>query len=58
MFREDFLKRFHYDEEDDTFTRFTHLQQIGAVNEYTHEWEVLATRFLDLTDDQLLRLYI
>jgi hypothetical protein len=58
MFTKDLLKRFHDDEEDDTFTRFTHLQQTWTINEYTHEWEVLATRFLDLTEDQLLKLYI
>jgi hypothetical protein len=30
----------------------------GQLTEYTHEWEVLVTRFHDLTDDQLLKLYI
>ena len=30
MFTKDFLKRFLDDEEDDTFTRFTHLKQIGT----------------------------
>jgi hypothetical protein len=34
------------------------LQQTGTINEYTHEWEVLATRFPDLIEDQLLKLYI
>ena len=58
FFTEDFLKRFHDDEENDTSTRFTHLQQTWTVKEYTWEWEVLATRFLDMTNDQMLRLYI
>ena len=31
MFTKDFLKRFHDDEEDDTFTKFTHLQQTGQL---------------------------
>ena len=51
-------KRFHDDKQDDNFTRFVHLQQIETMNEYTHEWEVLATSFPDLINDQLLRLYI
>ena len=48
----------HDDEEDDTFTKFTHLQQIGTINDYTHDWEILTTKFLYLTNDQLLKLYI
>ena len=36
----------------------THLQQTRTVNEYTHEWEVLATRFPNLMNDQLLKLNI
>jgi hypothetical protein len=58
MFTKYILKRFHDDEKDDTFTRFTYLQQIGTINEYTHEWDDLATIFPDITDDQLLILYI
>jgi hypothetical protein len=58
MFIEDLLKIFHDNEEDDTFTRFTHLQQTWTINEYNHEWEVLATRFTYLIEDQLLKLYI
>ena len=58
MFNNDFLKRFHDDEEDNTFTRFTHLQQTGTMNEHTHEWEFLGTIILDLIDNQLLKLYV
>ena len=28
------------------------------MNDYTHEWEALANRFLDLIDDQFLKLYV
>jgi hypothetical protein len=31
------LKKFHDDEEDDTFTKFAHLCQMGTFNEYTHD---------------------
>lgn len=36
----------------------THLQQTGTINEYTHEWEALGTRLSNLTEDELLKLYI
>lgn len=52
------LKRFYNVERDDTITRFTYLQQTWTINEYTHEWQVLATRVPNLTEDQLLKLYI
>ena len=58
MFIEYLLKRFHNDEEDDTYTRFVHLYQKGEANEYTPEWEVLANKFHDLTNDQLMKMYI
>jgi hypothetical protein len=38
------LKRFHDEEDDDLYNKFMHLKQKGNVNNYTHEWEVLATR--------------
>jgi hypothetical protein len=38
--------------------KFVHLKQKGSVNDYTHEWEVLATRQCGFTDGQLLKMYI
>jgi hypothetical protein len=38
------LKIFHDEEDDDLYNKFVHLKQKGNVNNYTHEWEVLATR--------------
>jgi len=35
-----------------------HLKQKGNINDYTHEWEVLATRQCGFTDEQLLKIYI
>ena len=58
MFTEDLLEIFHDDEADDTYARFTHLQQTRIVIEYTHVGEVLAIIFANLTNDQLLKMYI
>jgi hypothetical protein len=52
------LKRFHDEEDDDLYNKFVHLKQKGSVNDYTHEWEVLATRQSGFTDEQLLKMYI
>jgi hypothetical protein len=38
------LKRFHDEEEDELYTKFGHIKQKGNANDFTHEWEVLATR--------------
>lgn len=52
------LKRFYDEEEDDLYSKFIHLKQKGNVNDYTHEWEVLATRYDEFTAEQLLQMYI
>jgi hypothetical protein len=41
-----------------TLIQVHHLRQKWTINEYTHEWEVLVTRFPNLIDDQLLKMYI
>ena len=38
--------------------KITRLQQKGGVDEYTCEWEALATRVPELTNDQRLQTYI
>jgi hypothetical protein len=58
MFIKDLLKRFHEEEEDDSYTKLTRLHQTGTVSEYTHEWEIIATRNPKLTETQLLKKYI
>jgi hypothetical protein len=35
-----------------------HLKQKGNINDYTHKWEVLATRQCGFTDEQLIKMYI
>ena len=40
------------------FAKITMLQQKGSVYEYTCEWEALATRIPELTDNQRLQTYI
>jgi hypothetical protein len=40
------------------FSKLTRLQQKGNVDEFTHQWESLATRVFGLSDDQLLHSYI
>jgi hypothetical protein len=52
------LKRFHDEEDDDLYNKFMHLKQKASVNDYTHEWEVSATRQRGFTDEQLLKMYI
>lgn len=58
MFTKNLFKRFHNDEEDNIFNKFAHLCQIRTVNEYTHEWQVLATRVFGLIEEHLLKMYI
>jgi predicted Zn-ribbon and HTH transcriptional regulator len=52
------FKRFHDEEDDDLYNKFVHLKENGSVNDYTHEWEVLATRQCGFTYEQLLKMYI
>jgi len=49
------LQRFEDEEEDDLYTKFVHLKQKGNINDYSHEWEVLATRQSGFLDEQLLK---
>jgi hypothetical protein len=52
------LKRFQDEEDDNLYNKFVHLKQKGSINNYTHEWEFLATRQCRFTDEQLLKMYI
>jgi len=40
------------------YNKFAHLKQKGNVKDYTHEWEVLATRQVGFIDEQLFNMYI
>jgi hypothetical protein len=40
------------------YNKFMHLKQKGNVNDYMHEWEVLATRQCGFTDEQLIKMYM
>jgi hypothetical protein len=52
------LKRFYDEEDNDLYNTFVHLKQKGSVNDYTHEWKVLATRKNGFTYERLLKTYI
>jgi len=52
------LKRFHDKENDDPCNKFMYLKQKGNINDYTHEWEVLAIRKNKFTYEKLLKMYI
>ena len=53
-FKNDLLKRFQGVIEKKLFAKITILQQKGSVDEYTCEWEALATRAPEQTNDQCL----
>jgi len=57
-FKNDFFKRFQNINEKDFFAKITRIQQKGDVEEFTYEWEALATRVPELTDDQRLQTYM
>jgi hypothetical protein len=57
-FKNDFFKRFQGISEKYFFSKLTRLQQKGSIDEFTHQWEALATRVFGLSDDQLLQSYI
>jgi hypothetical protein len=57
-FKNDFFKRFQGISEQEFFSKLTRLQQKGSVDEFTHQWEALATRVFGLSDNQLLQSYI
>jgi hypothetical protein len=57
-FKNDFFKRFQGISEKELFFKLTRLQQKRNVDEFTHQWESLATRVFGLSDDQLLQSYI
>jgi hypothetical protein len=40
------------------FAKITKIKQKGDIDEYTHEWEALATRVPELSEDQLLQTYV
>ena len=58
MLKNDFFKRFEDLKEKDFFAKITKLQQKGDVDEYTDEWEYLATHVLKLIDRQCLQTYV
>ena len=57
MFYDNIFKRFH-DDEEDAFTKFSHLWQTDLVRECTHEWEVSTIRVPNLADEKMLKKYI
>ena len=56
--QEQFFKRFQGVNEKDPFETITIIQHKGNVDEYTYEWEALATRVLKLTNEQCLQTYV
>jgi len=53
-FKNDFIKRFQDIAEKYFFAKITKIQQKSDVEEYSYEWEALATRVPKLTDSQRL----
>ena len=53
-----FFNRFQGIKEDEFFTKLTRLQQVGNVEEFTHQWESLSTRVIGLSDKQSLKTYL
>ena len=58
MFKNDLFKRFKDLKEKYFFTKLTRLRQKGDIDEYTYEWEALATRVPELTKSQRLQTYV
>lgn len=52
-----FFKRFQGVKEEEFFSILTRLQQKGDVDEYTREWETLATRVPGLSETRLILSY-
>ena len=44
--------------EDEFFSKLTILQQRGSVEEFTHQWESIATRVFGISDKQRLETYL
>ena len=40
------------------FSNFTRLQQVGTIEEFTHQWESLSTRVVGLSDKQRKETYL
>ena len=40
------------------FSKLTRLQQVGSVEEFTHQWEALSTRVFGFFDKQRLETYL
>ena len=58
LFNDDFFKRFHGIKDEDFFTELMRLRQKGNVDEYTQEWETLATRVPGISNMRLVKSYV
>ena len=58
LFKNDFFNRFQGIKEDEFFTKLTRLQQVGNVEEFTHQWESLCTRVFGFSGKQRLETYL
>ena len=58
LFKNDFFNRFQGIKEDEFSSKLTRLQQVGNVEEFTHQWESLSTRVFGLSDKQRLETYL
>ena len=52
------FNRFQGIKEDEFFSKLTRLQQVGSVEEFTHQWESLSKRVFGLSDKQRLKTYL
>ena len=53
-----FFNRLQGIKENDFFSKITRLQEVGNVEEFTHQWESLSTRVFGLYDKQRLETYL
>ena len=58
LFKNDFFNRFQGIKEDEFFSKLTRLQQVGNVEEFTHQWESLSARVFGLSDNKRLETYL
>lgn len=57
-FKNDFFKKFQGVDKNDCFAKITRLEQNNVVDEYTYEWEALATQVPELIDEKRVQTFV
>ena len=58
LFKNSFFNSFQGIKEDEFFSKLTRLQQVGNVEELTHQWELLSTQVFGFSDKKRLKTYL